>query len=100
VYRNQGLQSRGVAILSERGTRVEIKHCIFTRNSSADLGGAIFNRGTMVISDSLFLENGGKVSKRTNEDNIICPYISFHTTRVSTKLLLDRALPSGMHQKL
>ena len=36
--------------------------CTFENNSSADLGGGLFNRGSMVVSGSVFRDNLGRVS--------------------------------------
>ena len=36
--------------------------CTFENNFSADLGGGLFNRGSMVVSDSVFRDNLGRVS--------------------------------------
>lgn len=58
---NKG-SSRGVALLAERRTKVELDYCSFNNNESTDLGGSIFNRGSMKISNSAFSKNLGNVS--------------------------------------
>lgn len=58
---NKG-SSRGVALLTERRTKVELDYCSFNNNQSTDLGGSIFNRGSMKVSNSVFSMNLGSVS--------------------------------------
>ena len=36
--------------------------CHFRKNKSNDLGGSVFNRGEMIITNSSFEENEGRVS--------------------------------------
>ncbi len=58
--RNQG-QIRGVGLLAERYTEVEVNFCLFEKNGSDDLGGSIFSRGSMKISNTTFRGNLGRV---------------------------------------
>ena len=48
--------------MAERYTEVEVSSCLFENNKSNDLGGSIFNRGSMTISESTFRKNVGRVS--------------------------------------
>lgn len=58
-FRNSSL-SRGAGILTERNTFTEISHCKFDQCKTSDLGGAIFNRGQMLIQSSAFHDNIGR----------------------------------------
>ena len=51
---------RGLGILTERNTYTEISHCSFLACESSDMGGAIFNRGAMLIDNAVFDGNIGK----------------------------------------
>lgn len=51
--------SRGVALLTERQTDVLVSNCMFKWNESSDIGAAIFTRGKMMISETVFLRNNG-----------------------------------------
>jgi len=57
--KNHG-QDRGIGLLTERDTNVEVSFCMFEDNKSSDLGGAIFSRGSMIISNSVFQQNSGR----------------------------------------
>jgi len=59
---NQG-KRRGVGLLAERFTNVQVILSRFENNQSLDIGGSIFNRGSMVISKSMFVSNNGRVSE-------------------------------------
>lgn len=58
-FRNSSV-SRGAGILTERNTFTEISHCKFDQCKTSDLGGAIFNRGQMLIQSSAFHDNIGR----------------------------------------
>jgi len=56
---NKGSE-RGLGILTERNTFTEVSHCVFLRCESSDMGGAIFNRGAMLIENTFFDGNIGQ----------------------------------------
>lgn len=62
MNRNRG-QARGVGLLADRSTNVEINFCFFQQNKSSDIGGSIFSRGSMLVADSTFDKNSGQVSR-------------------------------------
>lgn len=60
VFSQNSGSSRGLGILTERNTYTEISHCIFLACESSDMGGAIFNRGAMLIENTVFDGNVGR----------------------------------------
>lgn len=56
---NKG-SARGLGLLAEWRTIIEVSHCRFIDCQSTDMGGAIFNRGVMLIENSLFQSNHGR----------------------------------------
>jgi len=60
VFSENSGASRGLGILTERNTYTEISHCSFLENESSDMGGAIFNRGAMLIENAAFDGNVGR----------------------------------------
>ena len=56
---NKG-STRGLGILTGRNTLTEVSHCTFLRCKSNDMGGAIFNRGVMLIENTIFDGNIGR----------------------------------------
>jgi len=56
---NKG-STRGLGISAEWRTVTEVSHCRFIDCESSDMGGAIFNRGAMLIENSLFQDNKGR----------------------------------------
>ena len=73
---NQG-QVRGVGLLAEKNTIVEIAFCVFENNMSNDLAGSLFNRGEMHISDSLFRNNVGEVRYHVRLYTYRAAYVRF-----------------------
>jgi len=51
-----------MGLLIERGTDVVVNSCRFQNNKSTDIGGSIFNRGSLVVTDTTFDNNEGQVS--------------------------------------
>jgi hypothetical protein len=60
VFSDNSGTLRGLGILTERNTYTEISHCRFLKCESSDMGGAIFNRGAMLIDNAVFDGNIGK----------------------------------------
>lgn len=52
--------TRGLGVLAEWRTVTEVSHCRFIDCQSSDMGGAIFNRGTILIENSFFQGNKGR----------------------------------------
>lgn len=60
--RNAGI-TRGIALRAEIGTNVTVESCLFQDNSPLDMG-TVFNRGSMIISKTVFQNNNGTVCAR------------------------------------
>lgn len=56
---NKG-STRGLGLLAEWRTVTEVSHCRFIDCQSSDMGGGIFNRGAMLIENSIFQGNQGR----------------------------------------
>ena len=56
---NKGIE-RGLAIRAEKNTITEVVGCHFEKNESTDMGGSVFNRGVMLIMNSVFRDNIGR----------------------------------------
>ncbi len=60
VFDSNAGRTRGLGIRTERNTITEISHCRFLQNESTDMGGGVFNRGTMLIESTDFIGNIGR----------------------------------------
>ena len=52
--------TRGIALRVETGTNVTLEKCLFQDNNPLDMG-SVFNRGSMIITNSVFQNNNGTV---------------------------------------
>jgi hypothetical protein len=52
--------TRGIALRAEVGTNVSMDNCLFQNNTPYDMG-TVFNRGSMMVTNSMFQNNNGTV---------------------------------------
>ena len=60
VFLDNTGSTRGLGLLADPLTRTEVSHCRFEQNESSDMGGGIFNRGNMLVVNSVFVDNAGR----------------------------------------
>jgi hypothetical protein len=56
---NKGI-TRGLGLLTEWRTITEVSYCRFINCQTSDMGGAIFNKGMMLVENSFFQGNQGR----------------------------------------